>query len=217
MTNPPTTHSLLVVAATRMELACHPGFVDAVAVADAPFALWSAGATEFVECGPGPALAGAGLAWALGRRLPAKVLGIGIAGAFPGSGLGAGTAAWVSQECFGDLGAWDGETWIDFPELSLPGLPAGNRFPLVLPEGAAGVPAVTVSAVTGSVEGAARLRGRCGCDLESMEGAAWALVCRRFGIGLSQARGVSNPVGPRDRSAWKIAEALGALRQLLGA
>jgi len=205
----------LVVAATRMELACHPGFPGGAPEQEAPFALWCDGRTDFVECGPGPTLAGAGLAWALGHRLRARVLGIGIAGAFPDSGLEVGRAVWISGESFGDLGAWDGETWIDFPELSLPGLPSENRFALLLPDGAAGVQAVTVSAVTGSIEGAARLRNRYGCDLESMEGATWVLVCRRFGVPLSQARGISNLVGPRDRSSWKIPAALSSLKALL--
>lgn len=205
----------LVVAATRFELAVHPRFPQDQACEPGPWELWDAGTEVFLACGPGPALAGAGLAWALGLCAFDRVLGLGIAGAYDASGIGRGEARWVAWESFGDLGAQDGERWLDFPALSLPGLPDENRFALVLPEGATGVEATTISAVTGNEATASERRARLGADLESMEGAAWALVCRRFGVPLLQARGVSNRVGLRDRPSWRIREALEGLGRLL--
>ena len=205
----------LVVAATRFELAVHPRFPPGAVSEPGPWERWSAEGEVFLACGPGPALAGAGLSWALGQEPFGRVLGLGIAGAYDAAGLGRGQACWVAWESFGDLGAQDGEAWLDFPALSLPGLPRENRFPLSLPEGVTGVGAVTVSAVTGNEATARERHERLGADLETMEGAAWALVCARFGLPLLQARGVSNRVGLRDRSSWRIKEALEGLGELL--
>lgn len=205
----------LVVAATRFELERHPRFPGGDPL-PGPWERWEARDVLFVATGPGPALAGAGLAWALGAGDCREVLGIGIAGAFDASGLAVGTAHWVAWESFGDLGAEDGEEWLDFPSLALPGLPARNRFPLVLPPGCRGAGATTVSAATGSEATAALRRARTGADLESMEGAAWALTCSRFGAELMQARGISNRAGRRDRASWRIGDALDALGRLLG-
>jgi len=69
--------------------------------------------------------------------------------------------------------------------------------------------------VTGTAETAHQRRSRIRADVETMEGAAWALVCQRFGISLSQARGISNLVGLRNRESWKIPEALRALGSLV--
>lgn len=205
----------LVVAATRFELERHPRFPGGDPL-PGPWERWEARDVLFVATGPGPALAGAGLAWALGAGDCREVLGIGIAGAFDASGLAVGTAHWVAWESFGDLGAEDGEEWLDFPSLALPGLPAGNRFELMLPPGCRGAGATTVSAATGSEATAALRRARTGADLESMEGAAWALTCSRFGAELMQARGISNRAGRRDRASWRIGDALDALGRLLG-
>lgn len=206
----------LVVAATRFELETHPRFPGG-SPEPGPWELWRGEREDFLACGPGPALAGAGLGWALGRLGSPRVLGLGIAGAFDGSGLRNGDVRWVAWEAFGDLGAEDGEAWLDFPALALPGLPAANRFPLEVPAGRLGVGALTVSAATGSEATARARRERHGADLESMEGAAWALACRRLGTGFAQLRAVSNRAGRRDRSSWDIPGALAALRRELAA
>lgn len=207
--------SRLVVAATRNELVCHPHFPGGTPRVAVPWALWRTPHAYFLECGPGPALAGAALAWALSQGSFASVLGIGIAGAFPESGLSVGDAVWLAWDSFADLGAENGGEWLDFPDLGLSGLPLENRFPLELPEGASGVGGTTASAVTGTAETAQRRRTRIRADVETMEGAAWALVCQRFGIPLAQARGISNLVGPRNRESWQIPEALRALGRLV--
>jgi futalosine hydrolase len=180
-----------------------------------PWALWRTPHLYFLECGPGPALAGAALAWALSQGGFASVLGIGIAGAFPGSGLEVGDAVWVAWESFADLGAEDGDEWLDFPALGLPGLPPENRFPLLLPAGCPGVGGTTASGATGSDATASRRRRRTGADVETMEGAAWALVCQRFGVPMSQARGISNLAGPRKRELWRIPDAFQKLSAAL--
>ncbi len=206
---------LLVVASTRPELACHPRFPGGEPQTESPWALWRNGDLSFLECGPGPVPAGSALAWALTERHYGLVLGIGIAGAWPESGLKIGQVRRISSESFADFGAEDHESWIDFPDLQLPGLPETNDFPLFLPKGADGVKATTASAATGSETTARKRWERTGAAIESMEGAAWALCCQRFGVSLAEVRAISNITGPRHRDAWKIPEALHALATFL--
>jgi futalosine hydrolase len=44
-----------------------------------------------------------------------------------------------------------------------------------------------------------------------MEGFGVAVAAARFGVPAAEIRGVSNLVGPRNRDAWRIGEALAAL------
>ncbi|MEU6079315.1 futalosine hydrolase [Streptomyces sp. NPDC047108] len=78
-------------------------------------------------------------------------------------------------------------------------------------------PVLTVSTVTGSAERAAALRARHPrAAAEAMEGYGVAEAAATRGAPFLEVRAVSNPVGPRDRGAWRIAEALDALRQAFG-
>ncbi|MFD9129717.1 futalosine hydrolase, partial [Kitasatospora sp. NPDC059571] len=52
---------------------------------------------------------------------------------------------------------------------------------------------------------------------EAMEGFGVAEAAARFGVPCLEIRTVSNPVGPRDRAAWRIGEALGALERAFAA
>jgi futalosine hydrolase len=71
---------------------------------------------------------------------------------------------------------------------------------------------LTVSTVTGTAETAAELAARVpGATAEAMEGYGVALAAQDRGIPILEIRAISNPVGPRDRTAWRIKEALDAL------
>ena len=48
---------------------------------------------------------------------------------------------------------------------------------------------------------------------EAMEGFGVATATARAGLPFAEIRAVSNPVGPRDREAWKIPDALAALER----
>lgn len=52
-------------------------------------------------------------------------------------------------------------------------------------------------------------------QVETMEGAAFFYACRMAEVDALQLRGISNYVGVRDRSAWKMTEAIGAINQAL--
>ncbi|MGO4419210.1 futalosine hydrolase, partial [Streptomyces sp. MCAF7] len=71
---------------------------------------------------------------------------------------------------------------------------------------------LTVSTVTGSAERAAELRRRHpGAAAEAMEGFGVAEAAAAHGVPVLELRAISNAVGPRDRAAWRIGEALDAL------
>ncbi|GAA1096322.1 futalosine hydrolase [Streptomyces javensis] len=71
---------------------------------------------------------------------------------------------------------------------------------------------LTVSTVTGSAERAAELLRRHPCAVaEAMEGFGVAEAAAAQSVPALEVRTVSNAVGPRDRAAWRIGEALEAL------
>jgi len=73
-------------------------------------------------------------------------------------------------------------------------------------------PVLTLSTVTGTAETAELLAARVpGAAAEAMEGYGVAEAASRFGIPFMEIRAISNAVGPRDRAAWRIGEALAAL------
>lgn len=195
---------ILWVAATAAELESVPSLREG----------WSTLAT-----GCGPAAAGARLGLVLGSApLPELVVGVGIAGAYPRTGLGLGETLRIESECFADLGVQDGDRFVDLLELGLPDPGVRSGWDLAAPAFLASLPVArgtTCSVCTGSAEVAAERRRRTGASLESMEGAAWALACAAAGVPFAQVRAVSNVAGPRDRAAWRIPQALEALKRTL--
>ena len=178
------------------------------------------GSVHVVTGGVGAAEAAAGAAFALHRLtkddlpLPTLIISAGIGGGFAPVRPVDLTVA--SSIVFADLGA---ETSDGFAPVS--GLGFGrNRYPvgpvvvraLADPTGAHIGEILTVSTVTGSAERADLLRSNYpDAVAEAMEGAAIAAVASRHGIAYAEIRAISNAVGPRDRGAWQIADALGIL------
>jgi len=200
----PEAMSILWVAATPMEAACAPSRRP-----------WTSIAT-----GCGPAAAACGLAFHLARErsLPDLVIGIGIAGAYAEAGVAVGDVLSTVSDNFCDLGCEDGEGFLDLLGLGIPQVGVEPSYPCAQPAFLAGLPktvATTCSVCTGTTATATARRERTGASLESMEGAAWAMACARAGVPFAQVRAVSNIAGPRDRSAWRIPQALAALRQAL--
>jgi futalosine hydrolase len=71
--------------------------------------------------------------------------------------------------------------------------------------------------VTGSAARAAELHARHpGALAEAMEGFGVAEAAVAHGTPVAEVRSVSNPVGPRDRAAWRIGDALAALTEAFG-
>ena len=65
-----------------------------------------------------------------------------------------------------------------------------------------------VNEISTSPEKISLLKHHFSVDIESMEGNAFHYVCLMNNIPFIQLRGISNYVGDRDKSRWKIKESL---------
>ncbi|WP_327068359.1 futalosine hydrolase [Kitasatospora sp. NBC_01250] len=191
--------------------------------AEAEAVLRGAGADRVtvVTAGVGPAAAAGATALALATGRHPLVVSAGIAGGFaPHAPIGSVVAA--DAIVAADLGAQTPDGFQDVAELGF-GTVRHTPSPaaLALLAGATGAvvgPVLTVSTVTGSAERAAELTGRHpGAVAEAMEGFGVAEAAVRCGVPVLELRTVSNAVGPRDRAAWRIGEALGALERAFAA
>ncbi|MED4752684.1 futalosine hydrolase [Brevibacillus choshinensis] len=73
-------------------------------------------------------------------------------------------------------------------------------------------PVLTLSTVTGTAATALELSKRMpGAAAEAMEGYGVAVAAQDVGVPVLEIRAVSNAIGPRDKSAWRIKDALAAL------
>jgi futalosine hydrolase len=88
------------------------------------------------------------------------------------------------------------------------------RVVAVLPDAISG-PVLSVQTVTGTSARAAELAERHPeAVAEAMEGWGVAVAANIHGLPFLEVRAVSNLVGPRDRSAWRIDVAMGALTRV---
>ncbi|HTM65011.1 MAG TPA: futalosine hydrolase [Flavipsychrobacter sp.] len=147
----------------------------------------------------------------------------GIGGSFDRN-IALGEVVSVTKELFGDIGAEGHYNFHDVFEL---GFINANAFPfqnkalhtphhslhdlIDLPR----VSSLTINTVSGSSFTATARFEKYGCQLESMEGAAFHFVCLQEGIPFAQVRAVSNYVEARDKSKWKIKEAVVNLNEWL--
>lgn len=154
------------------------------------------------------------------------VLGTGIAGAFSQT-LQLGECVVVESEQIADFGAEDGEEFLDVFSM---GLVKANRtpftrglmvnhlqeppFPIAHLSRVAGL---TVTTVSGHEPTIAKRIARHTAAVESMEGAALHYVCLKEKIPFLQVRAISNYVTRRDRSAWRMADAIVSLNEQLAA
>ncbi|WP_138753883.1 futalosine hydrolase [Paenibacillus sinopodophylli] len=77
---------------------------------------------------------------------------------------------------------------------------------------------LTVTTATGTAETATALKGRIsGAAAEGMEGHGVAVAAASLGIPVTEIRAISNAVGPRDRAAWRIGDALSSLEAAIKA
>src|SRR6476620_10507685 len=86
-----------------------------------------------VVSGVGPVAAALATQRALLNRATGLVISAGIGGAYPGSGLEPGDVALSSVIIQADLGAWDGEAWLELDALGLsvrPDAVQGAQFPV---------------------------------------------------------------------------------------
>ncbi|MFT4762656.1 MAG: futalosine hydrolase [Paraglaciecola sp.] len=154
-------------------------------------------------------------AYSLGKFLALNkvdlVINAGVAGAFS-KDLKIGDVVNVIAERFGDLGAEDADgSFMDIHEMDLippneePFLHGQMNHPLsaeitFLPK----VKGLTVNKVHGSVKSIEAVKKKYEVDIESMEGAAFFMVCLLEEVNFLEIRAISNYVEPRNRDAWDL-------------
>ncbi len=158
-------------------------------------------------CGVGKTNASHGATLLIERFGPDHVYSIGVAGAYPGSGLEIGDVAVAENEFYGDEGILteSGFHTIDalgITLVSVSGIEYYNKFPLVVPEVFKGSKSkgnfVSVSSCTGTQSRAIEMQLRFNAICENMEGAAVAHICALNNIPVTEIRGISNIVGSRE-------------------
>jgi len=180
---------------------------------------------DVIAAGVGPALAAASTATALTTAALSGtpyhlVVSAGIAGGFqPEAPVGSLVTA--DEITAADLGAETSDGFVPVTELGFGTVthrpPEALVRDLAAATGARTGTVLTVSTVTGTAERAAALRLRHPRALaEAMEGFGVAEAAAAHGVPVLEIRAVSNPVGPRDRAAWRIGDALTALTEGFG-
>ena len=193
---------LLVVAATKLEIE--------------PF-LSNNPITDILITGVGiPATL-----FSLGQRLAQMkydlVIQAGIAGTF--SNFIKGDIVVIDEDTFADIGVDEKGNFKTIFEM---GLANENEFPYksgwlknstgILKKTELRVAkAITVNKITDDKSQLEKLTNKFGADVETMEGAAFHYVCLQHKINFLQLRSISNAVGERDKSKWKMTEAIESL------
>lgn len=175
---------------------------------------------DLLAAGVGPASAAAGTAAAIATSYYDLVISTGIGGGFAGRAP-VGSLVVADAIIAADLGAETPDGFMSVDELGFGSarIATEQELTIRLAEAlqAAGYAAttgavLTVSTVTGTAGTAESLSSRVPeAAAEAMEGYGVAVAAAGRGLPVLEIRAVSNPVGPRDRSAWKIKDAMNAL------
>ncbi len=169
--------------------------------------------------GVGAAAAAAGTARLLATGHYDAVVCAGIGGGFA-SRIAVGGIALATESIAADLGADSPEGFLALSDLGFgpTSHPAddGLREALraALPAAASG-PILTVNTVTGTAAATRGLEARHPAAVaEGMEGFGVATAAAGAGVPFAEVRTISNLIGPRDRAAWRIPDALAALAEV---
>jgi futalosine hydrolase len=181
---------------------------------------------DVLASGAGPAAAAAGACAALTAAALSStpydlVISAGIGGGFPAVAP-VGAVVVADAIVAADLGAETPDGFLPVDELGFgrtvhptPPRPARHLVEALERTGRPAVlgPVLTVSTVTGSAARAAELLARHPrAAAEAMEGFGVAEAAALHEVPVLEIRAVSNAVGPRDRAAWRIGQALDSLR-----
>jgi futalosine hydrolase len=177
-------------------------------------------AVDVLVTGVGMVATAARTSSSLARTRYDLALNLGICGSFDPA-LSPGTVVHVVSDGMPELGAEDGDAFLTLEDLGLlrrdaapfvdgrlvnttvPANPVLQRLPAVH--------GITVNTVHGSERSIAETVRRFAPQVESMEGAGFMYACLINAVPFAQVRAVSNMVERRNRSAWKIDEAIASL------
>ena len=162
--------------------------------------------------------------YALTKRLQQRkydfVIQAGIAGTFKNA-FPLGETFFIKSDAFADLGIYENESYFTLFEKgftdpnALPYKngwlenPTENIFSLVSAK------SITVNTVTDNFSQTLLFTKKYDPDVESMEGAAFHYICIQENVPFLQLRSVSNFVGERIKTNWKIKESITSLNENL--
>ncbi len=208
---------LLIAAATAFELEHFQQFLDQKFEKTAAHQ-YAKNNLEVYVCitGIGMMRTAFALSEAINSFSPHFALQAGVAGAFSRD-LRLGSLVIVQAEVLGDLGVEDHNVYRDMFDIELTPFseaPFANKklvngfqdFPLKL--NLPFVSSLTVNTVSGSSATIHKREEKYGCEIESMEGAAFHYACLMKKVPFLQVRSISNYVEPRDKSKWKMKDAI---------
>lgn len=177
---------------------------------------------DVIVAGVGPVAAAVNTVKALASSEYSLVISAGIGGGFPGK-VEVGSLVVANKIVAADLGAETPEGFCSLDKLGYGSTSIRVVAGLVdrVSDGLLAAklpvktgPVLTLSTVTGTAETAAEVLTRVPeAVAEAMEGYGVAKAAQSCGIPAMEIRAISNMVGPRDRSAWQIKEALEVLEE----
>lgn len=178
---------------------------------------------RFHQSGVGMLASAVSLTRLVSEEKPDLIIQAGIAGCFDPK-MSLGKVFVIKEEILGDMGVEEEGKWKDIFDLKLeksnyhpfekrrlpnPWLNTYNL--LKLPE----VTGITVNEISTNPIRIEQLIKKYGASVESMEGAPLHFICREANIPFIQIRAISNYIGERDKTHWKMKEAIEALNEVL--
>jgi futalosine hydrolase len=197
--------SILVVAATKYELA---PFLDEYPMA------------EYLITGVGAPISMYHLSEKTNQKKYDLIIQVGVSGTYSNK-FTLGEAVVVEKDCFADLAVIENKILKSVFDL---GLADENEFPFKegwllnqsdLIQYKNKTSALTVNLLSDESAHINHLLQKYDADIESMEGAVLHYIGLKKNISFLQIRGISNQVGERDKTKWKMTEAIESSNRLL--
>ena len=171
--------------------------------------------TEVLVCGVGIPATVFHLTKKLLQEKYDLVIQAGIAGAFSKK-IKKGEVAVIEQDAFGDIGVEEKKKFmtifqLGFGDKNKPPFTNGyliNTSEILITSHLKKVTGITVNKISDSKKQTRQLKKLFNAEIESMEGAAFHFVCLQQNVPFLQLRSISNNVGERDKSKWKIMDAI---------
>lgn len=151
------------------------------------------------------------------------VIQVGICGSFKPEKYQIGEVLLIEKDIFGDLGIIENNEFMSMAEMRFvteteKDFKNGwmeNENPLFYKLSTRKATAISMNTITDDKAHETIFSKKYGPDLESMEGAAFHYVCLQEKIPFLQLRAVSNAVGERDKTTWRMVEAIENLNNTL--
>jgi futalosine hydrolase len=143
------------------------------------------------------------------------VVNAGICGSF-NKNLELGSVVHITEDCFSELGAEDGDSFLTLEQIGLNGIQKitnNSSFSNPVIDEIPKVSGITVNTTHGNEKNIEKIFSLYHPYVESMEGAAFMFVCEQEKVPYIQIRAVSNYVERRNKENWNIPLAIKKLNE----